>query len=346
MNKLPKNEIEWLGEENTLGVDIWRKKYRKSEEETFVQWLDRISNGNEDLRNMIIEKKFLFGGRILANRGLQNDGYKITYSNCYVIAPPEDNIESIFETASKLARTYSYGGGCGIDLKNLRPEGFKVNNAARKTSGATSFMDVYSTTTEVIGQNGRRGALMISMPISHPDVESFIKIKSDLNRVTKANISVRIDKEFMECVKKNEQYPLTFDGKIVAYTDARELFMELVEQNWDFAEPGILYWDRISEYNILQYDNDFEYAGTNPCAEEPLPAGGSCLLGSINLAEFVVNPFKEDSYFDLRAFEETVQKSVTALNEVLDEGLPLHPLQEQRDSVRDWRQIGLTYWVN
>jgi len=146
---------QWLGEDNQLGIDIWNKKY-KYQEETFEQWLDRVSGGNEALRNLILEKKFLFGGRILSNRGLHKKGVKVTYSNCYVVTPPEDNIESIFDCAGKLARTFSYGGGCGIDISKLAPRGSKVNNTARETSGSVSFMDLYSLVTELIGQNGRR----------------------------------------------------------------------------------------------------------------------------------------------------------------------------------------------
>lgn len=146
---------EWLGEDNTLGQDIWLKKYRY-DNENFDQWLDRISNNNEILKKQIIDKKFLFGGRILANRGLPERGVKVTYSNCYVISPPEDSIESIFDCAKKLARTYSYGGGCGVDLSNLSPRGAKVNNTAKQTSGSVSFMDLYSLVTGLIGQNGRR----------------------------------------------------------------------------------------------------------------------------------------------------------------------------------------------
>ena len=146
---------DWLGQDNTLGIDIWNKKYRYNNE-TFDEWLDRVSNNNTAIRQLIKEKKFLFGGRILANRGLNKDGYKVTYSNCYVITPPEDSIESIFECASKLARTFSYGGGCGIDISKLAPCGAKVNNTAKSTSGAVSFMDLYSSITGLIGQNGRR----------------------------------------------------------------------------------------------------------------------------------------------------------------------------------------------
>lgn len=144
---------QWLGADNTLGIDIWHRKYQK-DNETFDDWLNRVSNGNQNIKDLIQSKRFLFGGRILSNRGVTNN--KVTYSNCYVVTPPEDNIESIFDSRKKLARTYSYGGGCGIDLSKLAPSGAKVRNQAERTSGAVSFMQGYSQTTEEIGQNGRR----------------------------------------------------------------------------------------------------------------------------------------------------------------------------------------------
>ena len=262
--------------------------------------------------------------------------------NCYVITPPDDSIESIFECAKKLARTYSYGGGCGVDLSKLAPGGAKVNNAAKTTTGATSFMDLYSLVTGLICQNGRRGALMLSIDCHHPDLEEFIGIKSDLDRVTKANISVRITDDFMTAVKNRTDFELSFTREETGETikkvvNAYDLFKKFSEMNWDYAEPGMLFWDRISNYNLVSEDPGFSYAGVNPCAEEPLPAGGSCLLGSINLSEFV----RTDKEFDFDGFDHTVEIAIKALNDVLDEGLPLHPLKEQRDSVRDWRQIGL-----
>lgn len=331
---------EWIGKDNILGINIWKNKYQHNNE-SFTEWLDRVSNGDQDVKELILSKKFLFGGRILSNRGMDKLGEKVTLSNCYVISPPEDNIESIFDCAKKLARTYSYGGGCGVDISKLSPRGAKVNNTAKATSGAVSFMDLYSLVTGLIGQNGRRGALMLSIRCDHPDLEEFINIKSDLDRVTKANISVRITDEFMTAVCKREKFTLSFrreetGEEITKEIDAYEFFHKLCYMNWDFAEPGMLFWDRIESYNLISEDDEFEYAGTNPCAEEPLPAGGSCLLGSMNLAAFV-----KDGRFDYEDFTESVSIAVCALNEVLDEGLYLHPLKEQQDSVKNWRQIGL-----
>lgn len=336
---------EWLGADNQIGIDIWHKKYQNGNE-SFDEWLDRVSGGDESVKTLIKEKKFLFGGRILANRGLNKNGEKVTYSNCYVIAPPEDSIESIFECASKLARTFSYGGGCGIDLGKLAPRGAKIHNTAKETSGAVSFMDLYSMVTGLIGQCGRRGALMISMPCDHPDLEEFIEVKSDLSRVTKANISIRITDDFMEAVELNQPYTLSYTRPetgetITKVVNARDLFRKIAEMNWRTAEPGVLFWDRIRTWNLLANTPEFEFAGVNPCAEEPLPEGGSCLLGSLNLAAFIDNPFTDSARFNYIEFEKAVETAVVALNDVLDEGLPLHPLKEQVDSVCRWRQIGL-----
>lgn len=258
-------EQEWLGN-NQLSLDIWNNKYRFQNED-FEAWLDRVSGGNSEIKRLIKEKKFLFGGRILANRGLNKSGRKITLSNCYVIPAPEDSIESIFDCAAKLARTFSYGGGCGIDVSKLRPKGAKVNNAANSTSGTTSFMDFFSYVTGLIGQEGRRGATMISIDCTHPDLEEFINLKSDLNLCTKANISVKVSDEFMEAVVNDKDWTLFFDTEhehIEKIVKARDIFMLLAKRNWESAEPGILYWDKIKNYNMLNTDPNFSFAGVNP----------------------------------------------------------------------------------
>lgn len=300
-----------------LGEDIWKKKYQRNGE-SFEDWLERVSGGDLDVIQLIVDKKFLFGGRILSNRGITDRG--VTYSNCYVIEPPHDSIEGIYEAAMKLARTFSYGGGCGVDISTLRPKGAEVHNAALTTSGAVSFMDVLEQTARVIGQNGRRGALMISMDSSHPDIHDFIDAKLD-NKLEKCNISVRMSDDDME--------------------NKPDILDHIALNNYDWAEPGILYWDTIKRYNLLDEFANFEYAGVNPCAEEPLPAGGSCLLGALNLSEFVENPFTDKAAFNIPEFKHAVRIAIRALNNVLDEGLKLHPLDEQILTVNDWRQIGL-----
>jgi ribonucleoside-diphosphate reductase alpha chain len=340
------NVEQWLNN-NELAIQIWKSKYQYNNE-SFEEWLNRVSGNDGELKQKILEKKFLFGGRILAGRGTAKDR-NVTLSNCYVLDYPQDNIESIYQTCSDLARTYSYGGGVGICIDKLRPKGAVVNNAAKTTTGAVSFMDTFSKVSETIGQQGRRGALMLALDINHPDIEEFIDIKTDLTRVLGANISVKVDNKFMMAVERNEKHICKFyvedTGEYIEKEyNARELFKKLVQNNYDYAEPGILYWDNFNNFSLLDKFIErglFEYAGTNPCAEEPLPAGGSCLLGSINLSAYVKNPFTDEAYIDLREFEQDVAIYIKALNRVLDENAELHPLQIQRDVARDWRQIGL-----
>lgn len=329
-----------------LQRDIYQQKY-KFGEETFDGFLERVSGGNQFIAKAIRDKKFLPAGRILAGRGLKEHGKSVTLSNCYVMPKVEDNLESIFDTAKYLAKTYSYGGGCGLSISNLRPNGSLVQNSASTTTGATSFMDLYSMVTGLIGQKGRRGALMINIDVSHPDIEEFIDIKNtDVDRVRFANISVNITNEFMEAVKNNTEFELKFvvqaTGEIISkVVNAKDLFMKLAHNNWNMAEPGVLFWDNITSWHLMSEDEDFEFAGVNPCAEETLPAFGSCNLSSINLSEFVLDPFTYKSRFDYDAFNEVVRNGVIYLNEVLDENMYSHPLPQQTEVSRDLRQIGL-----
>lgn len=328
-----------------LQRDIYEKKYR-FDSETFDEFLDRVSGGNNPIKKAIKDKKFMPAGRILAGRGLDKHGRKITLSNCYVMPKVEDNIESIFDTAKYLARTYSYGGGVGLTLSKLRPKGSKVNNAASTTTGAVSFMDLYSMVTGLIGMRGRRGALMLNLDCIHPDIEDFINVKNDLKKVTYANISVNVDDEFMTAVREDRDYTLYFKvestGEEISKTiRARDLFKKLAYNNWNMAEPGILYKNRIDSWHMMSHDETFEFAGVNPCAEETLPAFGSCNLASINLSEFVKHPFTKYARFEFEKFGEMVRNGVIYLNEVLDENMNLHPLEQQREMSRELRQIGL-----
>ena len=303
-----------------LGMDIWAKKYQNNGE-NFEEWLDRVSGGDKDVKQLIVDKKFLFGGRILASRGVTDR--KVTHSNCYVLPQVPDSIEGIYETCRDLAKTFSRGGGCGIQISNLRPNGAPVNNAAKTTTGPVSFMSTFSKVAETIGQNNRRGALMISMDCNHPDIEEFIDAKNNVDELNGCNISVQCDGDFI----KNSP-----------------LMHKLAENNWNTGEPGVLYWDNINSNTLVsEYikNGEFSFAGVNPCAEQPLPAGGSCLLGAINLSEFVLSPFTENAAFDIPEFKKAVRIAVRALNDVLDEGLELHPLEIQRKTVREFRQIGL-----
>ena len=250
-----------------LQRDIYEKKY-KYDAETFDEFLTRVSGGNEYIKKAIRDKRFMPAGRILAGRGLDKIGRKITLSNCYVMPQVEDSIEDIFDTAKYLARTYSFGGGCGLTLSRLRPKGARVNNAAATTTGAVSFMDLFSLVTGLIGMRGRRGALMLNLDVSHPDIEEFVDVKTDLSKVTYANISVNINDAFMRAVENDEEYELYF--KVEASGEevrkpvrAKELFRKLARNNWRMAEPGILYQDRINAWHLMSEDPKFAYAGVS-----------------------------------------------------------------------------------
>lgn len=328
-----------------LQRDIYEKKYRY-DSETFEGFLDRVGGKNSLVKKAIKDKKFMPAGRILAGRGLDKLGKKITLSNCYVMPKVDDSIEEIYDTAKYLARTYSYGGGVGLNISNLRPKGARVNNAASTTTGAVSFMELFSLTTSLIGMRGRRGALMLNMDCTHPDLEDFINIKNDLEKVTSANISVNVNNEFMEAVANDKPFLQHFEvvasgQKIEKEVNAKEVFRKLALNNWRMAEPGVLYQDRINSWHLMSEDPEFEYAGVNPCAEEPLPAFGSCNLASINLAEFVSYPFTKYARFDFASFAQLVHSGVIYLNEILDENMELHPLPQQREVAMDLRQIGL-----
>ena len=286
------------------------------------------------------EEMEVFCAVVNGSQSFTIDGNILTH-NCYVTSV-DDSIESIYDACRKLARTFSYGGGVGLDISNLSPRGARINNAARETSGAVSFMDTFSQVTNTIGQHGRRAALMLSISCTHPDLEEFIHIKDDINRVNYANISVRITDSFMEAVRDNGQWELSFTrpetGETTSkFVNARDIFHSIAKGNWDMAEPGVLFWDRIEKWNLLSNTPNFKYAGVNPCAEEPLPDSGACMLSSINLSEFV----DSNGNFNFDDFAEVVFDATIALNDVLDEGIPLHPLEEQRKTAQEWRQIGL-----
>lgn len=278
---------EWLGKDNTLGIDIWEKKYRHNNE-SFDEWLDRVSTFSDDnqlpylpskdaidykflskeIRRMILEKKFLFGGRILANRGLSGN---YSLSNCYCLEV-KDSIQDIYEVAKNTALTYKAGGGVGIDISNLAPAGAKVNNPAKTSSGAVSFIELFTTTTSLIGINGRRSALMVSMACDHPDIGEFINLKTDVDKATTANLSVRVSDEFMKVASKDKIndwncmfYRMETDELISRHYNAKELFRKLCDANYDYGEPGILFWDRIKSFSIVSDYPNFKFAGVNPC---------------------------------------------------------------------------------
>jgi ribonucleoside-diphosphate reductase alpha chain len=285
--------------------------------------------------------RFLPGGRIMHGAGNPS---KITLLNCYFCAIRGDSIEAIYDAAYRAARTYSRGGGVGIDITPLRPRGAPVHNAARTSTGAVSFMELFSLTTGLIGQEGRRGALMITIADHHPDVLDFCRIKRDLTSVRYANISVRLSDPFMRAVERDEPWTLWFEGPEVGRIErtirARDLWKELVEGARDWAEPGCLFWDRVVGWGTSNYGG-MTPQGTNPCSEIPLEDGGACDLGSLNLSRFVLDPFTPQARIDFDSLRRAVRAGVRFLDNVLTYNEGKHPLPEQEEAARRGRRIGL-----
>ncbi len=269
--------------------------------------------------------------------------------NCFVLPIKDDSLEAIFECAKEMARTYSQGGGVGIDISVLRPAGAPVRNAARTSTGAVSFMELYSLVTGTIGQHGRRGALMITIADNHPDVLAFIDIKNDpeRQRVRYANISVRVSDELMEAVQRNGKFELVFEGEYFSIrrtVDAREVWDKLIQNAWSSAEPGCLFWSTIKRYSTSEY-NGMEVISTNPCGEEPLPAYGNCNLGNINLSAFVLDEFTDAARVDWESLEKAVRYAVRFLDNVVTyavEGDRL-PLPQQKERCAAERRIGVGF---
>jgi ribonucleoside-diphosphate reductase alpha chain len=285
--------------------------------------------------------KFVPGGRILFGAG---QARKVTLLNCYVIPIKGDTIEDIFEWCKEAARTYSFSGGVGTDISILRPKDTPVHNSAMKSTGAVSFMNIMSETTGTIGQAGRRGALMITIDVSHPDILDFIKVKRNLKNVKYANISIKITNEFMKAVEDDTDFTLRFENNVVKRIEkkikARELWKEIIDSARNWAEPGLIFWDNMVKFSPSEY-NGMNIITTNPCAEQPLQAYGACDLGHINLKEFVKNPFLDNASLDLENLEKVTRYGVRFLDDVLTYNKNKHPLKEQAEATESSRRIGL-----
>jgi len=258
--------------------------------------------------------------------GVGNDYVNASLSNCVVVASPSDNVSSIIDSGKELANLFKRRCGVGLDISNLRPENAPVNNAAGTTTGAWSFADFYSYVCRMIGQNGRRGALMISIDVRHPDVEKFVTMKHDLTKVTGANVSVKITDEFMKAVEADDNYVLRYPingNRTPAFTKtikARELWEKIIESATHTAEPGLLMWDNITKTLPADAyrDEGFQTLTTNPCGEIPLSAYDSCRLISINLKSFVENPFTEKAEFNFKLFKSVVRKAMRLSDDLVE----------------------------
>jgi ribonucleoside-diphosphate reductase alpha chain len=257
--------------------------------------------------------------------GIGNNHVNVSLSNCVVVDSPNDNISSIMDAGKHLANLFKRRCGVGLDLSNLRPQDTPVNNSAGTTTGAWSFADFYSYVCRMIGQNGRRGALMISLDVRHPDVLEFIKMKQDLTKVTGANVSVRITDDFMNAVMNDEDYELHFPvgAAVPQYTTivkARDVWQDIVESATKTAEPGILMWDNITKNLPAESYSaqGFKTLTTNPCGEIPLSAYDSCRLISVNLKNFVKQRWTEYAHFDLEEFADTVRKAMRLSDDLVE----------------------------
>lgn len=243
-------------------------------------------------------------------------------SNCVVIASPNDSVGGILESGKELAQLYKRRAGVGICLSTLRPEGMSVSNAARTTTGAWSFADFFSYITRMIGQNSRRGALMLTLDVHHPDVIKFATMKHDLTKVTGANISVKLSDKFLKAVEENKEYeqrwPLEGEAKIVKKVNAREVWDVIIESATKTAEPGLIMWDNILNNLPAQCYQEFKHISTNPCAELPLSAYDSCRLISINLTGYVKHPFTKEAQFDFKMFAEDIATTQQMADNLVD----------------------------
>jgi ribonucleoside-diphosphate reductase alpha chain len=292
------------------------------------RWAQRFHGAIADLG-------FLPAGRILAGAGT---GRSVTLFNCFVLGTIEDDLGAIFSGVKDAALTMQQGGGIGHDFSTLRPKGARVASIGADASGPVSFMDVWDAMCRTIMSAGsRRGAMMATLRCDHPDIETFIEAKSDPKRLRNFNLSVLVTDAFLAAVREDRPWELKFGGKVYRAVQARALWERLMQATYDFAEPGVVFIDRVNARNNLHYCE--EIRATNPCGEQPLPPYGACLLGSINLARLIDHPFTGRAGLDLARLEERVKLAVRFLDNVID--VSNYPLEPQRQEAMAKRRIGL-----
>ena len=310
--------------------DTWRRiaSSLASVEKDPKAWEDKFYSALEDF-------KYLPAGRITAGAGTARS---VTLFNCFVMGTVPDSMGGIFDMLKEAALTMQQGGGIGYDFSTIRPKGAAVQGVAADASGPLSFMDVWDAMCRTIMSAGsRRGAMMATMRCDHPDVLDFITAKSDPARLRMFNMSVLITDPFMEAVKADAPWDLVFNGQTYATVQARELWDQIMQSTYDYAEPGVIFIDRINQMNNLNYCETI--AATNPCGEQPLPPYGACLLGSVNLARLVSDPFEEAAALDEAALNDLVATAVRMMDNVVDASQ--FPLEAQAQEAAAKRRIGL-----
>ncbi|MFT6694655.1 MAG: ribonucleoside-diphosphate reductase alpha chain, partial [Paracoccaceae bacterium] len=310
--------------------DSWRRVARalaKGEKQP-ADWEDTFYNALKDF-------KFLPAGRILAGAGTERS---VTLFNCFVMGTIPDSMGGIFDNLKEAALTMQQGGGIGYDFSTIRPMGAGVKGVAADASGPLSFMDVWDAMCRTIMSAGsRRGAMMAVLRCDHPDIEAFIEAKQDAARLRMFNLSVLITDPFMEAVKADADWDLVFNGEIHKTVSARVLWDRITRSTFEFAEPGVIFIDRINQKNNLNYCETI--AATNPCGEQPLPPYGACLLGSINLTQLVTEAFEEGAKLDEDQLDGLVRVAVRMMDNVVDTSR--FPLPEQKAEAVAKRRIGL-----
>ena len=331
----------YTGPSMPLSQEIDEMKYRQ-EGESFDDKIKRIAQALSDtdehkweLEEIFGEQRFLPAGRVQSSIGSR----RITTAyNCFVSGKIEDNMNSIMEKASEAAETMRRGGGIGYDFSTVRPRGSLIKSLESKSSGPVSFMGIFDAVCQTIASSGhRRGAQMGVLRVDHPDIEEFIRAKRNSDRLTGFNISVGITDKFMEALDKDDDsFELVFEGIVYKTISARALWDEIMESTWDWAEPGVLFIDRIQEMNNLYYCE--EIAATNPCGEQPLPPYGACLLGSFNLTKYLIEDGDGFEY-NWKQFKRDIPHVIRAMDNVIDR--TIYPLKAQADEAKNKRRMGL-----
>ena len=342
--------MQYEGPDKDISKEIDMMKYRQKDE-SFDEKIKRIANtlcDNEEhkfeLEDILGNMRFLPAGRVQAAIGSQ----RITTAyNCFVSGDIEDSMNNIMEKAGEAAETMRRGGGIGYDFSKIRPRGDKIKSLDSQASGPVSFMGIFDAICQTIASSGhRRGAQMGVLRVDHPDIEEFITAKRNTHNLTGFNISVGITDTFMEALlnKDNDDFDLVFEGHVHKTISAKKLWDDIMESTWDWAEPGVLFIDRISEMNNLWYCEEIH--ATNPCGEQPLPAYGACLLGSFNLTKYLEEtaiPGGEtlayDYEFNFKRFKDDIAQVVRAMDNVVDR--TIYPLVKQQDEAKNKRRMGL-----
>jgi len=330
----------------TIGIseEIHKMKYR-SVGETFKEAMTRVADALKDgeehfeaFRGILYNMRFLPAGRVQSAMGAPR---RVTPYNCFVSMTIEDSMNGIMEAAANAAKTMQLGGGIGYDFSTLRPHGSLIRSLDSKSSGPMSFMGIFDAVCKTIASAGhRRGAQMAVLRVDHPDIETFIRAKNNSTELTQFNMSVGVTDEFMQAVKDDADFDLVFDGQVYRTVSATALWDDILRSTWDWAEPGILFIDRINQKNNLYYCETI--AATNPCGEQPLPPNGACLLGSFNLVKYVKHngiQSGDAATFDYEKLKADIPHVVRAMDNVVDRAV--YPLPAQEKEAKDKRRMGL-----